>query len=166
MFEYNTYEVLVKSALSRVSNDIDKREGSMVFNGVAPSMAELAQLFIGLDFVFKATYLLTAPREYLMDRLSACFKAPVAHAGDAVILHQRLSYPAFHFAHGVVFRLAYKVPNGIDKREGSMVFNGVAPSMAELAQLYIGLDFVFKGRKIRSHNCGNRWGRRSAPRSK
>lgn len=66
MFEYNTYEVLVKSALSRVSNDIDKREGSMVFNGVAPSMAELAQLFIGLDFVFKATYLLTAPREYLI----------------------------------------------------------------------------------------------------
>ena len=43
MFEHNTYEALVKSALSRVPNDIDKREGSMVFNGVAPSMAELAQ---------------------------------------------------------------------------------------------------------------------------
>ena len=76
MFEYNTYEVLVKSALSRVSNDIDKREGSMVFNGVAPSMAELAQLFIGLDFVFKATYLLTAPREYLIKRASDRNMAP------------------------------------------------------------------------------------------
>ncbi|MFR8334423.1 MAG: hypothetical protein ACLU9S_20430 [Oscillospiraceae bacterium] len=31
----------------------------------------------------------------------------------------------------------------MDKREGSMVMNGVAPSMAELAQLYIadGLRF-------------------------
>lgn len=52
MFEQHTYEALVKSALANVPNGIDKREGSMVFNGVAPSMAELAQLYIGLDFVF------------------------------------------------------------------------------------------------------------------
>lgn len=68
MFESKTYEALVKSALARVSSSMDKREGSMVFNGVAPSMAELAQLYIGLDFVFRATYLLTAPREYLIKR--------------------------------------------------------------------------------------------------
>ena len=68
MFESNTYEALVKSALSRVSSALDKREGSMVMNGVAPSMAELAQLYIGMDFVFTATYLLTAPREYLIKR--------------------------------------------------------------------------------------------------
>ncbi|MFG6353670.1 MAG: baseplate J/gp47 family protein [Oscillospiraceae bacterium] len=76
MFEHNTYEALVKSALARVPGGIDKREGSMVFNGVAPSMAELAQLFIGLDFVFKATYLLTAPREYLIKRASDRNMAP------------------------------------------------------------------------------------------
>lgn len=68
MFESKTYEALLASALSRVSSAIDKREGSMVMNGVAPSMAEVAQLYIGLDFVFTATYLLTAPREYLIKR--------------------------------------------------------------------------------------------------
>lgn len=68
MFETKTYEALLASALSRVSSGIDKREGSMVMNGVAPSMAELAQLYIGLDFVFTATYLATAPREYLIKR--------------------------------------------------------------------------------------------------
>lgn len=68
MFESKTYESLLSSALSRVSAAVDKREGSMVMNGVAPSMAELAQLFIGLDFVFTATYLATAPREYLIKR--------------------------------------------------------------------------------------------------
>lgn len=40
----------------------------MVMNGVAPSMAELAMLYIGLDFVFTATYIATAPREYLIKR--------------------------------------------------------------------------------------------------
>lgn len=68
MFESKTYEALMKSALARVPSGMDKREGSMVFNGVAPSMAELAQLYIGLDFVLSATYLLTAPREYLILR--------------------------------------------------------------------------------------------------
>ena len=56
MFETKTYEALLASALARVSSGIDKREGSMVMNGVAPSMAELAQLYIGLDFVFTATW--------------------------------------------------------------------------------------------------------------
>ena len=76
MFEARTYEALVKRALSRVSSSMDKREGSMVFNGVAPSMAELAQLYIGADFIFKATYLLTAPREYLIKRASDRNMAP------------------------------------------------------------------------------------------
>ena len=49
MFETKTYEALLASALARVSSGIDKREGSMVMNGVAPSMAELAQLYIGLE---------------------------------------------------------------------------------------------------------------------
>lgn len=70
MFEDRTYEALVKRALARVPSTVDKREGSMVFHGVAPSMAELAQLYIAADFVFQATYLLTAPREYLIKRAS------------------------------------------------------------------------------------------------
>lgn len=76
MFEDMTYETLVKRALARVPPTMDKREGSMVFNGVAPSMAEVAQLYIGLDFVFQATYLLTAPREYLIKRASDRNMAP------------------------------------------------------------------------------------------
>lgn len=70
LFEGQTYENLLASAMSRVSSTFDKREGSMVYNGVAPAMAELAQLYIALDFVFKATYLLESPREYLIMRAS------------------------------------------------------------------------------------------------
>lgn len=68
LFEDQTYENLLASALARISSTFDKREGSMVYNGVAPSMAELAQLYIGLDFVFTATYIATAPRDYLIER--------------------------------------------------------------------------------------------------
>jgi len=76
MYENKTYEALLASALARVRGDIDKREGSMVMNGVAPSMAELAQLYIAADFVFRATYLATAPREYLILRAADRNMAP------------------------------------------------------------------------------------------
>ncbi len=76
MFEAKTYEALLASALSRVTAPVDKREGSMVMNGVAPSMAELAQLYIAADFVFQATYLLTAPREFLIKRAQDRNMAP------------------------------------------------------------------------------------------
>lgn len=76
LFEDRTYENLLESALSRIPSTLDKREGSMVFNGVAPSMAELAQLYIAADFVFQATYLLTAPRDYLIMRASDRGMAP------------------------------------------------------------------------------------------
>ena len=76
MFENKTYEALLESALARITAPVDKREGSMVMNGVAPSMAELAQLYIGMSFVFQATYLLTAPREYLIKRASDRNMAP------------------------------------------------------------------------------------------
>lgn len=76
MFEERTYEALTKRAMARVPADLDKREGSMVFNGVAPSMAEVAQLYIGLDFILRATYLSTAPREYLIKRAADRNMAP------------------------------------------------------------------------------------------
>ena len=68
MFEDETYETLLDRALNRIPSTLDKREGSMVMNGVAPSIAELAQLYIALDFVFNATYTASAPREYLILR--------------------------------------------------------------------------------------------------
>lgn len=69
-FAEKTYENLMQSALEKVSDIYDKREGSMIYNGNAPCLAELAQLYIAMDFVFAATYIRTAPREYLIKRAS------------------------------------------------------------------------------------------------
>ena len=68
MFEDKSYPALLKSALGRLPNSLDKREGSMLWDGVAPAMAELALLYLGLDFVLQAGYISTAPREYLLKR--------------------------------------------------------------------------------------------------
>lgn len=67
-FSDRTYETLMDEALERVDDNFDKREGSMVWNGNAPCLAEMAQIYLALDFIFTATYISTAPREYLIKR--------------------------------------------------------------------------------------------------
>lgn len=45
MFSDITYSRLVERMLSRVKNDVDKREGAIVYDAVAPAAAELAILY-------------------------------------------------------------------------------------------------------------------------
>ena len=76
MFEDKSYPTLMKSALARLPVSMDKREGSMLWDGVAPAMAEVALLYIALDFVLQATYISSAPREYLIKRAAERGLAP------------------------------------------------------------------------------------------
>ena len=68
MFEGKTYEVILQSILDRIPSEVDKREGSIIFDAIAPAAAELAQLYMELDYVLKETYADTASGEYLARR--------------------------------------------------------------------------------------------------
>ena len=63
-----TYEELLERVLDRVPLGLDKREGSIIYDALAPACAELAQLYIMLDYYVNATFADTAPREYLIRR--------------------------------------------------------------------------------------------------
>ena len=67
-FSDQTYENLMRETLDRVSQAYDKRDGSMIYNAIAALCFEVAMLYGALDFVFDATYIDTAPREYLIKR--------------------------------------------------------------------------------------------------
>ncbi len=68
MFEDMTYENILKRVLDTVGSDVDKRQGSVIYDAVAPACAELAQLYIALDNTIDAAFADTAPREYLILR--------------------------------------------------------------------------------------------------
>ena len=68
MFENMTYEYILKRVLDRVSSDVDKRQGSVIYDAVAPACAELAQIYIALENTLAAGFADTAPREYLILR--------------------------------------------------------------------------------------------------
>ncbi|CAI8860236.1 putative phage capsid assembly protein [Bacillus sp. 916] len=53
MFEDQTFEEIMDRMLSRISADIDTREGSVIYNALAPAAAELAKSYIWLDTVLE-----------------------------------------------------------------------------------------------------------------
>ena len=70
MFEGMTYEVILNDMLNQVANDVDKREGSVIYDALAPCAYHLAQIYFGLDFWIDLVSGDTAVGEFL-DRVVA-----------------------------------------------------------------------------------------------
>lgn len=70
MYEDQTYEIILQRSLDRVGADVDKREGSVIMNAIAPVSAEHANIYILLDGIIRDGYADTATRDYLILRCS------------------------------------------------------------------------------------------------
>ncbi len=68
MYEQMTFYNILKRAMSNVSDDFDKRQGSIIYDALAPICAELAQVYVELDRVLKEGFADTASRYYLIKR--------------------------------------------------------------------------------------------------
>nr|DAW15653.1 MAG TPA: Baseplate J like protein [Caudoviricetes sp.] len=66
MFESYSYEKILSDMFRNVPNDIDKREGSIIFDALSPIALELANVFVCLDIVLNNAYADTAERDYLV----------------------------------------------------------------------------------------------------
>ena len=64
----NTFEAILQRALDRIDDSLDKREGSIIYDALAPFAAELAQAYIALDIYSEQTYLGTATGQNLDNR--------------------------------------------------------------------------------------------------
>ena len=49
MYEKMTYESILQKMLNMVSDDVDKREGSIIYDALAPAAYFLADQFFQLD---------------------------------------------------------------------------------------------------------------------
>lgn len=83
MFEDRTYEALLQEKLENVSNSLDKREGSIIYDALTPNSIEAAMIYVALDSVYNETYADTASRDYLILRCKERGITP--HAATAAI---------------------------------------------------------------------------------
>lgn len=61
----HTFDTLMDQALDRVSDDIDKREGSIIYDALAPAMYQLSMTYMELYNLLQDTFPTTAVGEYL-----------------------------------------------------------------------------------------------------
>lgn len=68
MFENVRYEDILQRMIDRIPEGIDKREGSIIYDALAPAAIELKLMYIDLDVILQETFADTATREYLIRR--------------------------------------------------------------------------------------------------
>lgn len=68
MYEDQTFENILERMLDRVPDDLDKREGSIIYNALAPAAWELSEMYIELDTNINLSYADTATGEFLTRR--------------------------------------------------------------------------------------------------
>lgn len=68
MYENLTYEDILNRMLNRIPNSYDKREGSVIFDALAPAAVELKQMYMELDNIMNECFADTASRDYLIKR--------------------------------------------------------------------------------------------------
>lgn len=68
MYEQQTFEAILQRMLDRIPANLDKREGSIIYDALAPAAAELAQFYIEVDKNIRLSYADTSSGEYLARR--------------------------------------------------------------------------------------------------
>lgn len=68
MYENITYEDILQRMLDRIPNSMDKREGSIIYDALAPAAVELQLMYIEFDIILAETFADTASRDYLVRR--------------------------------------------------------------------------------------------------
>lgn len=68
MYEDQTFEIILQRMLDRVPDDMDKREGSIIYDALAPAAIELNNMYLQFDQLLLETFASTASRENLIKR--------------------------------------------------------------------------------------------------
>ncbi|SDT26264.1 Uncharacterized phage protein gp47/JayE [Paenibacillaceae bacterium GAS479] len=68
MYEHQTYLAILERMLDRVPDEVDKREGSIIFDALAPAAAEMAGFYQELDIQYGLSFADTATGEFLTRR--------------------------------------------------------------------------------------------------
>lgn len=68
MFENQTYKAIMQRMLDRIPENMDKREGSVIWDALSPAALELELAYIYMDYVLLQAFADTQDREFLIRR--------------------------------------------------------------------------------------------------
>ena len=96
-----TFDYIMNRMLESVPDTVDKREGSIIYDALAPAAAELVKCYMELDVVMDETFVDTASLQYLMLR---CKERGVAIQGEtAAVIEGVFTPPDLELTAGLRF---------------------------------------------------------------
>lgn len=106
LFESQTAPAILKRLLKNVPDKYDKREGSVIYDALAPAAIELAEAYIMANTIMTETFATTASRAYLILRASeynvtpkpATYAEVKAKFSQAVDIGTRFNFGKINFA--------------------------------------------------------------------
>lgn len=153
MFEQETYEVILARMKGRVADDLDKREGGIIHDALAPIALELAQAYDTMNILLELTFARTSNGEYLDLRLeeSGVKRKEATKSIRRGIFNLDVPINARFRGGDVVYKAIEKIDGGIFKLEaetagniGNKYFGTLLPlenivglTMAELDEVLI-----------------------------
>lgn len=69
MFEHMTFDYILQVMLDRVPDDVDKREGSIIYDALAPTAMEFAENYSNMDLLMQRTFADSADGDDLEKRV-------------------------------------------------------------------------------------------------
>lgn len=123
MYEDVTYELILDRMLDRVlaqNPNIDTREGSIIYNALAPAAVELQNMYIQLDTILNESFADTQTRDYLIKRCAerGVNVEPATHAirqGEFVPSTLEIEVGARFSLNLLNYVVTEKISNGIYK---------------------------------------------------
>ena len=86
-----TFDYILNRMLESVPDTVDKREGSIIYDALAPAAAELAKCYMELDVVMDETFVDTASLQYLILR---CKERGIAIQGETAAVIEGVFTPS------------------------------------------------------------------------
>lgn len=144
MFEEHSFDALEDEMLSQVSDDFDKREGSVIYDATAPAALMMANFYIALDMVMDEVFADSASYYYLIKRAAERQIYPYEETyavGKMVVVPNDLAIPA-----GERFNLDamnYTVLGPVDGEQGAYRVQCETPGVEGNQQLGILLPIEY-----------------------
>lgn len=143
MYADITYEEILARILDRVPGGIDKREGSIIYDAVAPCAIEIRQMYLELDNIIMQAFADTASREYLIKKCEEVGITP--HAATHAILRAEFTPASVSIPVGARFsceQLNYAVIAKIEDGIYEVECETIGAAGNELVGRLIPIDFI------------------------
>lgn len=145
MYENFNYDYFMQSMLANVPDDLDKREGSIIWDALAPVALELETVYLFLGWVLAQSFADSADREYLIMR--AHERGLIPNPATCAVLKAEFTPSTLSIPAGTQFNLNelnYKVGDAITGEPGS--YQLICETAGTIGHKYLGtltpIDYV------------------------